>query len=129
MSTSVIAGLRQGHREIVRINPTSITITRTTKSDLDGGYAQTVTSVGPITVRLYQETNQAGQAIQDDSGRRLDEVRWGLIAEAGTDIRAEPLVRDEFTVPGLGRFRIEHVYPMRVAGQAFGVHAALTRIG
>jgi hypothetical protein len=128
MSAATVESIKRSHDQLVRVNPSAITVSRHTTAIVDGARSVAVSSVGPFTVRVYQESTVKSRQEQTDTGRLATEERWGLIAGPNVDLRAEPDVRDEFTIEGLGTFQVLAVHKMTAFGGLFGLQAELSRI-
>lgn len=88
-------------------NPVQITIERTTKTASGGGRKVEKSTLGPYTVRIFQ---QGGKQITlntsaTTAGTRQDEPIWAFLADADADIQCTSAVTDEFTALGQ-RFRV-----------------------
>lgn len=130
---SLLATLRQAHQALIDQNPVSVTVSRTAlASNGAGGFNAPVAvpQAQPITVRVYEEQPlQNGTRVETDlPGQRQVTKRWGLLAPATADLKADPLTTDEFAVAGLGAFRVKAVVPKRHAGALYGLQAELEQI-
>lgn len=130
---SVAAALRRAHQALIAQNPVEITISRTTlASNNAGGYAAPVAvpQASPITARVYEEQPlQNGSRVETDlPGQVQREKRWGLLAPDTADLKADPQTMDEFTLVGMGHFRLTSVVPKRHAGELYGYQAELEKV-
>ena len=109
-------------------NPVAITIKRTVKVASGGGFAETVTTHGPYTVRIFQQKSSTPQYVSTLAGIKQVDKSWGMLADYTADIKAEPTIKDEFSAPGLGHFIVKGVYPQSIAGQIAGFQADLEKV-
>jgi hypothetical protein len=109
----------------IAANPTAITISRTQKVASGGGFKETTSTVGPYTVRIYQNSGQKASTESKTAGTEQTNSGWGLLANAEADIKAEETVKDVFDVAGLGRFTVVRVTPQIISGTTVGYQAEL----
>lgn len=88
-------------------NPVEITIERTTKTASGGGRKVEKTTLGPFTVRIFQ---QGGKQITvntsaSTAGTRQDAPMWAFLADESADIQCTSTITDEFEAFGQ-RFRV-----------------------
>ncbi len=125
----IVALRRENTIWSIQQNPSVIQISRTEKTEKDGHFEESTSTVGPFTVRVFKkglgqhpkEVTNLGGSGQMDSG-------WALIADWNAELKAGTNVKDKFDVPGLGSFVILSVNPQRVAGQVVGYQADLELI-
>ena len=109
-------------------NPVSITITRTEKVPADGGFNEQISTKGPFTVRLYQQTvSRSTQDISVPAGSKKVDKGWGMLADYLADVKAGTDIIDEFDAIG-GHFKIVNVNPQIVNNQAVGYQCDLERV-
>lgn len=88
-------------------NPVEITIERTTKTASGGGRKVEKSTLGPFTVRIFQ---QGGKQITvstsaSTAGTRQDAPMWAFLADENADIQCTSTITDEFEAFGQ-RFRV-----------------------
>ena len=88
-------------------NPVQITIERTTKTASGGGRKVEKSTLGPYTVRIFQ---QGGKQITvntsaSTAGTRQDAPMWAFLADESADIQCTSSITDEFEAFGQ-RFRV-----------------------
>lgn len=110
-------------------NPTPITIQRTEYERTNRGATERKSTVGSFVVRLYRTRQGLPQERLTTGGTTWTNESWGLLADYTADIRSGPDVRDEFEVPGIGKFFIRAVYPHIINGEIAGYQAELEQIG
>ena len=71
--------------DIIALDPTTITVTRHTKTPLGGGSQFTTANLVPITVRLYHFNTRNQREATLPSGE-VKNIDLGLLAEDGTDL-------------------------------------------
>lgn len=88
-------------------NPVQITIERTTKTASGGGRKVDKSTLGPYTVRIFQQGVKqiTVNASATTAGTRQDAPMWAFLADADADIQCTSAVTDEFTALGQ-RFRV-----------------------
>lgn len=88
-------------------NPVEITIERTTKTASGGGRKVEKTTLGPFTVRIFQQGGKqiTVNASASTAGTRQDAPMWAFLADADADIQCTSAITDEFTALGQ-RFRV-----------------------
>lgn len=124
-----IIALRRKHVQWnIEQNPTTITIHRTEKANIDGHFNENDYSVGPFTVRIFTQGNRMPQEVSTMAGTKQIDKGWGMLADYLSDIKAGPNVKDEFNVTGMGSFLIKAVYPQMVKGQVVGYQADLEKV-
>ncbi len=110
-------------------NPVTITIKRTEKIETEGHFIETISQVGPLTVRIYQAGKRSRSKTESSLiGTRDINTGWGLLANWMANLRAGPNVRDEFEVSDLGLFIINEVYPQKIQGLIVGYQANIERV-
>lgn len=120
---------RKNVKWAIQQNPVSITIRRTEYTKTNREAIETKTTKGPYMVRLYRFRQGTIQDRLTTAGTSWSNETWGLLAEYTADIRAGSNVRDEFEVPGIGKFYVKAVYPHIINGQLAGIQAELEQIG
>ena len=88
-------------------NPVEITIERTEKTASGGGRKIEKSTLGPFTVRIFQ---QGGKQITvntsaSTAGTRQDAPMWAFLADENADIKCTSTITDEFEAFGQ-RFRV-----------------------
>ena len=88
-------------------NPVQITIERTTKTASGGGRKVEKSTLGPYTVRIFQ---QGGKQITvntsaSTAGTRQGAPMWAFLADESADIQCTSTITDEFEAFGQ-RFRV-----------------------
>lgn len=88
-------------------NPVQIAIERTTKTARGGGRKVEKSTLGPYTVRIFQ---QGGKQITVNTsattaGTRQDAPMWAFLADENADIQCTSTITDEFEAFGQ-RFRV-----------------------
>ncbi|MCL6636029.1 MAG: hypothetical protein K6T29_09755 [Peptococcaceae bacterium] len=110
----------------IRQNPSEILITRTERTETEGGFEESTSTAGPFTVRIFKKgLGQQPKEASSLGGTGTADSGWGLIADWRADIRAGTHVKDTFEVPGLGAFAVVSVTPQRLAGQVVAYQADL----
>ncbi|MGE5552832.1 MAG: hypothetical protein ACM3XZ_02775 [Betaproteobacteria bacterium] len=112
----------------IQQNPTTITIQRTEKVSAGGGLSEVTTAVGPFNVRIFQQRGGRPQDVTGLAGTMQTTTGWGLLADHLADLKAGPSVRDEFEVPGIGRFVVKMIYPQVILGQIVGYQAEIEKV-
>ena len=124
-----MVALRRKHTSwVIQQNPTTITISRTEKTDVGGYFDETKSKVGPLTVRIYQYGTWTPQEISTLAGTKQVDRTWGMLADWQADIKAGANVLDEFDVFGIGGFRVMEVYPQVVNGNLVGYQLVLEKV-
>lgn len=111
----------------IRQNPTEITIRRVRKVRSGGGYSESVSSVGPLTVRLYTAGKSALTVVSTTAGTKQTDERYSLLADAAADLKADTETIDTFEAYGQ-RYRVLIVHPQIVDGQTCGYQVELERV-
>ena len=111
-------------------NPTEITIERTLKAPAGGGRKIEKSTVGPFTVRIF---NQAGKQmavkiVSGTAGTKDEDETWAFLADSEADIQAGPNVTDEFTINGI-RFRVTMAIPRYWQGVKTSIDGTLKVVG
>lgn len=109
-------------------NPVAITIKRTEKMETEGYFTETISQIGPLTVRIFPVGNGSNKVNTDLIGTKGIDTGWGLLADWQADLRAGPNVRDEVEVAGLGLFVVKAVQPQKIQGQVVGYQVDLERV-
>lgn len=125
---TVVNALRAAHARAIAENPTEITVQRTEKVSMGGGFDEVTSQHGPYTVRIFQQGSRIPQEVATLAGTKHIDKGWGLLADYQADLRAGPNVKDEFDAPGLGHFLIIAVYPQKVQGQIVGYQVDLEKV-
>jgi len=71
--------------DIISYDPSSITITRHTKSAKAGGFTWDITTLDPQTVRIYRLSPRNMTEIQTESGE-VKRITHGILASPDADI-------------------------------------------
>ncbi len=92
-------------------NPTIVTINRSVFSASSGGRTETESTVGPISLALYNNVVRTAPKASDISrdAVKYDKVEWSAIAKKDADIRAGANVIDTFEVANVGTFRVHTI--------------------
>jgi hypothetical protein len=123
-----LAAARKRHIQwSIAQNPVIITIIRAEKIRSGGGFAEQVSSVGPLTVRIFTQ-GSGQQDVSGVAGKMQTDTVYGLLADHAADLKVGPNVTDKFETPGLGAFVIRAVYPQVVGGVVVGYQADLERV-
>ncbi|MDI6872275.1 MAG: hypothetical protein QME79_13185 [Bacillota bacterium] len=121
--------LRRRHTAwCIQQNPTMITVQRTEKVAAGGGLSEVKSTKGPFTVRIFQQGGGRPRDVTGLAGAMLVNTGWGLLADHLADLKAGPNVRDEFEVPGIGRFVVRTIYPQVMLGQVVGYQAETEKV-
>lgn len=119
-----VAALERTNRAIINENPVALVFRRTERLPAEGAWVIQRREHGPYTVRVYQESAQALQPVQDTlPAERRDQSQFSLLAGPEADLCGDPDVFDELTVEGLGLLRLTVVLPLVYAGVTFGFRA------
>jgi len=126
-ASRLLARARQGQHALIQLNPSRVTIERTSVAEVDGGPQEVTETLGPYTVRIFLEGPSEGSDVTDPTtgGTLVRQMGYSMAAAWDADLEHESRVRDEFTLGAYGRFRIVAVYPLRLVGDVFGYQAAL----
>ena len=108
-------------------NPVSIFITRTEKTRSGGGFTETKSSIGPFTVRIYQQKSSSQQEVSSMAGTKQKNPNWGMLADYQSDIKAGTNVTDEFDALG-GHFKVTTVNPQYCNNQIIGYQCDLEQV-
>lgn len=123
-----IVELRRKHTKWnIKQNPTTITINRTERMDVEGYFDNVVSTVGPLIVRIFATGGGSPQTISTLAGQKQVDRYFGLLADHTADIRSGTTVSDEFEVEGM-KFLVKAVYPQRIAGELVGYQCELERV-
>lgn len=126
---NAIEALRAAHERLINENPVTVTINRTQQIAAGGGFSLVTSTVGPFTIRVFQQSNRASDVkVSATIGEKHVDRSWGLLADHLADIQAGPRVKDEFDIPGLGHFVVDAVRPQRAFGQLVGYQADLEKV-
>lgn len=124
----VVEALRRAQRQVIAENAVQVTITRTEKIEAEGAFQEQTSTIGPLTVRVFQRNSgSAPQEVSTLAGTKHVDTRWGLLADWQADIRSGANVKDEFEAFGY-RFLVVAVYPQMAFGQVIGYQADLERV-
>ena len=124
----LVALRRQHTKWAIQQNPTTITIHRTEKIDMEGYLEEVESEVGPFTVRIYQYGTWAPQDVSTLAGTKQVDKTWGMLMDYEADVKASSNVLDEFEVPSLGKFQVLEVYPQKVKGKIVGYQVVLEKV-
>ena len=88
-------------------NPVQITIERTTKTARGGGRKVEKSTLGPYTVRIFQQgwKQLTVNTSATTAGTRQDAPMWAFLADENADIQCTSTITDEFEAFGQ-RFRV-----------------------
>lgn len=123
--------LEQRRKQIIwniSLNPISITVKRTKKTPLNGGFSQSESQHGPFIVRLFLQKSGNQNTISSLAGEKQVDNSWGMLADYTADIKSGTDMMDKFDVTGLGCFQISKVNPQIVMGQIAGYQADLEKV-
>jgi hypothetical protein len=109
-------------------NPAEITIQRTEKIRAGGGFDELQSTVGPMTVRIYQEGTRGDTIKSDTIGTKKVSSIYALLADEKADIQAGPNVIDRFQAEPHGSFQVKAVHPQIVKGVVCGYQADIERV-
>lgn len=123
----IITRRRQQVQWTIQQNPTSITINRTQKTEIEGHLDEVKTQVGPLIVRIFTQRSLSTKVKSELAGTKQTDNAWGLLADYQADLLAGPRVTDEFDC-SLGHFRLVDVYPEMMNGQIVGYQADLEKV-
>ena len=125
---SVVDALRRAQQQVIKENPVQVTIVRTEKIEREGAFQEQTSTIGPLTVRVFQRNSGATpQEVSTLAGTKHVDTKWGLLTDWQADIRAGANVKDEFEAFG-SRFLVVAVYPQISFGQVVGYQADLERV-
>lgn len=128
MSMDLVAIRKRDIAWTIQQNPTEITIQRTVKVDRGGYFEEETNEVGPFTVRIFLKGSQLPQEVSTLAGKKQEDRGWGLLAGEDAQVMAGTNAKDEFEVPGIGRFQVVSVYPLLVRGVIVGYQADLEKV-
>ena len=124
----LVALRRQHITWAIQQNPVEIIIQRTEKMDKGGYFEEIESEVGPFVVRIYQYGTWVPQDVSTLAGTKQVDRTWGMLMDYEADVKAGSNVRDEFEVPGMGRFQVLEVYPQKVKGKIVGYQVVLEKV-
>ena len=124
-----LVSLRRQHIAwLIQQNPVTVTVQRTQRTESNGAFTETTATRGPYNVRIFQQAERIPHEVSTLAGTKQVDKGWGLLADYQADLQAEPNVKDEFDVQGLGHFVVIAVYPQRVQGEVVGYQADLEKV-
>jgi len=109
-------------------NPVDITIQRTEKIRSGGGFNELQSTVGPMTVRIFQQGFGRDAVKSDTIGTKEVSGMYTLLADAEADIQAGPNIIDRFQVENYGSFQVKAVYPQITKGVVCGYQADIEKV-
>ncbi|RDY70318.1 hypothetical protein DXT76_13695 [Halobacillus trueperi] len=113
----------------IQRNPTDITINRTVKTRVGGGFDEVESNPGPFTVRIYQVSTTETKETNGVIGAKQTNDSWSMLADHEADLKSGTNVEDRFEVSGYGHFVITAVRPQIVMNEIVGYQADLERVG
>jgi len=104
---SLITSTRARINDVINQNPTTITITRTTKSsDGAGGYSTSTSTLSAQTVRIYRKKTRV---LNVDEGGWHSSVITKMLAKYDADVQEKTATNtDSFTYDG-NTYEVKHV--------------------
>lgn len=121
--------LRRAHIDWnIQQNPTTITINRTEKQKVGGGFNETETTHGPFVVRIVSKSSKSGKEVSTLAGTKQVSTTWSMLADSNSDIRSGSNVKDEFEAIGLGYFLVIAVRNQIVKDVTVGYQVDLERL-
>ncbi|MGY0692622.1 hypothetical protein ACW2QC_07485 [Virgibacillus sp. FSP13] len=121
--------LRKAHIDWnINQNPTTISIKRTEKKRIGGGFDEVGSTVGPFVVRVFAKSSKSGKDVSTLAGTKEVNTTWSLLADSNADIKSGSEVKDEFEVDVLGKFLVISVRPQIIQSAIVGYQVDLERL-
>lgn len=124
---SIVEARRKHTQWSIDQNPSTITIKRKQKVEMDGYFDETETEIEPQTVRYFVSKANTNQTVRTLAGEKQVDRYYGLLANYQADIKANIHTTDTFEVDGM-KFEVKAVYPQRIAGELVGYQCELERV-